>query len=429
MKVIILVTLLVAGISAVPLLETKVKYDNYKVYRFVPQTEDDVKVLSSLETLYPGISFWKGVGKVHRPVDIMIPPHLQREILSGLQSTTLEVQEPLIEDVQKLIDEETAANAAAIAKAPKLGWEAYYDYQEILNFLDEQVALHPNVASLETYGQSFENRDLKVIKISTGGNGQRPIIFLDANIHAREWITNAVATYIINELLNGQESGLKSLLNTFDFHIAPVLNPDGYTYTRTNDRMWRKTRSNYAGALCRGADPNRNFGFMWNTGGASAICSSETYRGVNAFSESEAKAIADYYTTIQGRAAAYLSLHSYSQLVLIPYGTNINGNPRIPDHQNHMRVGNLVKQAIAQKSGTQFTVGNIVEILYVASGASVDWAKGVHDTTLAYTFELRDTGRYGFLLPPDQIVPSALEFIDGLVALANDLKVQLEAKK
>lgn len=35
----------------------------------------------------------------------------------------------------------------------------------------------------------------------------------------------------------------------------------------------------------------------------------------------------------------------------------------------------------------------------------------------------------GFLLPPDQIVPSSLEFIDGLVALAGDLKVQLEAKK
>lgn len=59
------------------------------------------------------------------------------------------------------------------------------------------------------------------------------------------------------------------------------------------------------------------------------------------------------------------------------------------------RVGKLVEAAIAKRYNTQFETGNIVEILYVASGASVDWMKGVHDTKLAYTFELRDTGRYG----------------------------------
>jgi len=219
---------------------------------------------------------------------------------------------------------------------------------------------------------------------------------------------------------------MKSLLNTFDFHVAPVLNPDGYEFTRSNNRMWRKTRSNYGGALCRGADPNRNFGFHWNTGGSSSLCTSDTYMGVSAFSEPETKAISDYYKSIADRTEAYISLHSYSQLVLIPYGTNVNNSPRVPDHDNHMRVGRLVEAAIARRYGTQFETGNIVEILYVASGASVDYAKGEHDTTLAYTFELRDTGRYGFLLPPEQIIPSSLEFIDGLLVLANDLKAQLK---
>jgi len=58
----------------------------------------------------------------------------------------------------------------------------------------------------------------------------------------------------------------------------------------------------------------------------------------------------------------------------------------------------------------------------VASGASVDYMKGTHDTDVAYTFEMRDTGRYGFVLPPDQIIPSSLEFIDGLRAIGERLK-------
>lgn len=43
-----------------------------------------------------------------------------------------------------------------------------------------------------------------------------------------------------------------------------------------------------------------------------------------------------------------------------------------------------------------------------ASGITVDWAydRGIK---YAFSFELRDTGQYGFLLPASQIVPTAEE--------------------
>ena len=44
-----------------------------------------------------------------------------------------------------------------------------------------------------------------------------------------------------------------------------------------------------------------------------------------------------------------------------------------------------------------------------AAGASDDWYKGVLKARFAYTFELRDTGRHGFVLPEDQIKPSGEE--------------------
>ena len=48
-------------------------------------------------------------------------------------------------------------------------------------------------------------------------------------------------------------------------------------------------------------------------------------------------------------------------------------------------------------------------MLYVASGSSLDWTKGENDIKFSIGMELRDTGRYGFILPPEQIVPTGEE--------------------
>lgn len=49
-----------------------------------------------------------------------------------------------------------------------------------------------------------------------------------------------------------------------------------------------------------------------------------------------------------------------------------------------------------------------VLILDQASGNTIDWTyeQGIK---YSYTFELRDKGRYGFLLPASQIIPNAQE--------------------
>ena len=44
-----------------------------------------------------------------------------------------------------------------------------------------------------------------------------------------------------------------------------------------------------------------------------------------------------------------------------------------------------------------------------AAGAADDWYKGVLGSRFAYTTELRDTGRHGFILPPEEIKPSGEE--------------------
>lgn len=55
-------------------------------------------------------------------------------------------------------------------------------------------------------------------------------------------------------------------------------------------------------------------------GGASSIPCSDTFAGYNAFSEPETKSLSEFITSIQDKLVGYIGFHSYSQLLLIPYG-------------------------------------------------------------------------------------------------------------
>lgn len=70
---------------------------------------------------------------------------------------------------------------------------------------------------------------MNVIQISTNSSAGKSVIFIDAGIHAREWIAPAVTLYAINQLVENKENA--KLLEEVDWHILPVVNPDGYEYT------------------------------------------------------------------------------------------------------------------------------------------------------------------------------------------------------
>lgn len=50
----------------------------------------------------------------------------------------------------------------------------------------------------------------------------------------------------------------------------------------------------------------------------------------------------------------------------------------------------------------------------------MDWVEALYKTPITYTYELRDTGRYGFDLPAEQIVPTAEETLDSLVTILQE---------
>lgn len=110
--------------------------------------------------------------------------------------------------------------------------------RQIRQYLQQLAADYPQTVQVETIGQSTEGRDIDVIRITNGDNRTKPIIFSEGGMHAREWIGPAQALYIIQQLV--EDESYRNLTNEVDWHIIPVLNPDGYEYTHTEVGILRR---------------------------------------------------------------------------------------------------------------------------------------------------------------------------------------------
>lgn len=122
----------------------------------------------------------------------------------------------------------------------------------------------------------------------------------------------------MNDLVENWEDQ-PDYIKSIDWYFLPVQNPDGYEYSHTRDRYWRKNRRR-AGIFCQGVDLNRNYGFHWGEQGTSRWPCSEVYCGKGPFSEPETKAVQDFFMNSTAKFKASLSFHSYGQYILYPWG-------------------------------------------------------------------------------------------------------------
>ena len=147
-----------------------------------------------------------------------------------------------------------------VGRVGSVDWKSYNTLVEIEDWMSAFAAAHSNVVTKIVAGRSYDGRDIKGVKISFKANA--PAVVIEANLHAREWISGASATWMINEIVTSQDPATRTLVEKFDWHIIPIANPDGYTYSWTTDRNWRKNRRPM-NANCIGADPNRNWDYYF----------------------------------------------------------------------------------------------------------------------------------------------------------------------
>lgn len=131
-----------------------------------------------------------------------------------------------INNVQNLIDTENPRNV--IKTESEFAFNEYHSLDEIYAYL-EYLSKTYDVVQVIDAGKTTEGRSIKGVKISY--NKDNPGIFIEAGIHAREWITPATALYLINQLLVSQDKNVMHLAENHDWYIFPSFNPDGYVYT------------------------------------------------------------------------------------------------------------------------------------------------------------------------------------------------------
>lgn len=108
-----------------------------------------------------------------------------------------------------------------------MNWTHYHKLSTINDFIDCLVHVHSGIVELLEFGESYEKRPLKLVKISANKNASsKPIVFIDGGIHAREWTSVSSTLYIINELAENAEK-YSDFLEHYDILVLPILNPDG----------------------------------------------------------------------------------------------------------------------------------------------------------------------------------------------------------
>ncbi|KAI1291093.1 Carboxypeptidase A4 [Halotydeus destructor] len=364
------------------------RYDGYQVLRLRPQNGHQVNKLKRLSN-DTELDFWIRPGRPGHHVDLSVPPN-KMALISQLISDSAINSTVLINDLQREIDGQSAElkRQYHTLSDPLDCFHAYQPLSAIYVFLEQLVRKYPSRASLLTIGSSVEGVDLKVLKITSGHPGRtrsaaKPSIWVDAGIHAREWVAPPAAMFIALSLVSGYDQD-------------------------SEDRMWRKNRARTRGTQCRGTDLNRNFDFHWAENGVSHNPCDETYPGPRAFSEPESQAVSDFLLKQKANLKLYLTFHSYGQYWFVPWGYT---KARAPGYQNLVSKARVAAGALAKNSGTKYEIGTPANLLYTAAGGSDDWAYGVVKVPYVYCLELRPSGssRYTFVLPASQIRPTCQE--------------------
>ena len=286
---------------------------------------------------------------------------------------------------------------------------------------------------VDSIGASTLGRPILAAKVGPPDDDpSRPNVVFLATYHAREWAATETALRLIAFLADSLplRPGGAALLSSRDVWVIPVVNPDGYQYTFTADRLWRKNRRpNPDGSY--GVDLNRNHAgfFAFDEAGSSSVDSSAVYRGPAAESEPETRAVAAFHRAHP--PAVGVSYHTYGGAILFPWG-----------HQSALFAGDQpVFAALAGTPAAPAIVDGVPSdglfgyapgpgwLLYPTNGDYDGWAYRELGT-LAFTVELTsgcclEGMSFGFVFPDDEallarVFRDNLPFALALISAAGD---------
>lgn len=311
---------------------------------------------------------------------------------------------------------------------PKIGGlTCYRTVEETEASMLALAQAHPDLVELRSIGESWRLTQglsgfpIRVVRVTNRTvPGPKPKLFVMASVHAREYAPAEVLTRFVERLVGGYGSDADAtwMLDHFELHALLQANPDG---RKLAEAQWSSTaagqRKNANASVCAatrlGVDLNRNYPFGWNSaaGGSSGDPCSDTFRGAFGNSEPETSAVVAYlrgeFPAARGPAITdaapdttpgmFIDLHSFSRLVLWPWGNIATPAP------NGAALQTLGRRLAWFNGYTpQQSPG-----LYLTDGTTVDFAYGDRGIA-AFTFELgtaffESCGSFENIIVPDNL--------------------------
>jgi hypothetical protein len=242
--------------------------------------------------------------------------------------------------------------------------------------------------------------------------------------------------FFADSMLNAYnvDPGITEIINSTEMYLFPVINVDGYLYDYPAGVSWRKNREPFGGEI--GTDPNRNYpGCSPDLAGDWGAVDEYQARhrpdhalfcGAYANSGDETRALTLYVK--EHIVNAYMSYHSYSELVMWPWGWT---GVETPDSLLHDQVGNYMANQIQRLSGGTYGRGPIYSAIYAVSGSSCDWfyswSRWIGGrSNLSFTTEL-GTSFYQPVSQLDHIVHQNFKALEYLAGFCDSIVLLLEA--
>jgi hypothetical protein len=281
---------------------------------------------------------------------------------------------------------------------------------------EEFVALarsNPKLVKQVVIGHSVQGQEILAFKVTTDArqvpDGHRPSVLYNSTQHAREWITPEMTRRLMRHVIDGYgtDREIRKLLGSTELWFVPVANPDGYDYTFTTDRLWRKNlRDNDGDGVITGVDgvdPNRNFPTRWgyDNEGSSPSPDSQIYRGPAPASEPETRAL----DGLMARVGFEFLINYHSAAELLLYGVGWQVATPTPD--------DVLYETLAGDDANPAVPGYDPDIsaeLYTTNGETTEHAQEAYGT-LAFTPEMSTCQTASAADPNDAFLPEDCESV------------------
>ncbi|HEX2241268.1 MAG TPA: M14 family metallopeptidase [Actinomycetota bacterium] len=292
----------------------------------------------------------------------------------------------------------------------------YSDYRRLPDYnreMQEIADANPKIVKMfEMKRLSLEGRPIFGLEIAEDvkSDDGRPVFYMDAVHHAREWPASEFTMIFAHYLVEGygKNPEITSLLKKTRVILVPVVNVDGFNYSRESvfsahpalrqqpfelpmqavgfEGYWRKNRRSFTGITAPvlqvnpdayGVDPNRNYAYLWGDqqGGSSNNFFDLTYRGAAPFSEPEVANVRDI--VVSNNVTGLITNHTVQASVLRA------GGGQAPEDK--------LLSALGQKMADLLKFMNAPTVGYPTTGTTDDWAYNLM-SVLGYTIEHGGTG-------------------------------------